>query len=352
MNTIESGDRYSSNTISPLSPANQNTSLSNSRTLSIIVQHVSKHYGTKSHGKWALNDVSFTIEPGVFGLLGRNGAGKTTLLQLLSTLLTPTTGNIQIGPYDVQRDRWQIRALLGFLPQEQGFYPQLTVQETVRYMAVLQKLDHVQQQVHAVLEMVNLSDRMRSKVGALSGGMRRRLGLALALLGDPRVLIVDEPTTGLDPVEQQRFRMLLGTLGAQGNRIILLSTHIVADVATVARQLAVLEQGRLAFYGSVRDLAARARGHSWLWHTTIEEVEAARRAGPIIITSLTPATDQNAASNQVIARVEGLCPSPTAVQVEPTLEDGYFSIIGGTERDGDNEDSLATKIRRERQRRY
>jgi ABC-2 type transport system ATP-binding protein len=313
----------------------------------IVLSHASKAYNAGNRKKWALQDVSFTIEPGVFGLLGRNGAGKTTLLQILATLLAPTSGNIQIGPYDVQRDRWAIRAGvgLGFLPQEQGYYPTLTVGETLHYMADLQGLKPDQRHIQRILDEVNLTDRRNTLVKTLSGGMRRRLGLAQALLGDPKILIVDEPTTGLDPVEQQRFRMLLGSLGAQGNRTIILSTHIVADLAVTANALAVLEMGRLAFFGKVNELAARARGFSWLWRTTLAEIEAARQNRGLIITSMTAVTDSTNAGNEVIARIEGPCPAPNAVPCEPTLEDGYFSIIGGTTSSEDVRTHLNNKIR-------
>lgn len=302
-------------------------------SLPIIISHISKRYSSRSSAPWALNDVSLTIEPGVFGLLGRNGAGKTTLLQILATLLKPTAGSVQVGPFDGQRDRWDVRSHLGFLPQEQGFYPQLTVNETMRYMAALQRLDNAEPHIQRALEAVNLSDRAKWRVGKLSGGMKRRLGLAQALLGDRPVVIIDEPTAGLDPIEQQRFRTLLGTLGAQGNRTIILSTHIVADIATVARRLAVLERGKLVFEGNVSELTALAQGRCWLWRTTIEAVDAARSNSSLLITSLTPVTGGNA--NEVIARVEGEQPAPEATPTEPTLEDGYFSIIGA--RDGDEE---------------
>lgn len=316
----------------------------------IVLSNVSKRYGTQAAGKWALRDINFTIYPGIFGLLGRNGAGKTTLLQMLATLLDPTTGSIQIGPYDVRRERGKVRSLLGFLPQEQGFYAQLTVAETLRYLATLQGLTGIGREVERVLDAVNLSDRAKTRVGTLSGGMRRRLGLAQALLGNPYLLIVDEPTTGLDPVEQQRFRMLLGALGAQGNQTIILSTHIIADVATIAGHLAVLEQGQLVFHGTVQELAARASGYSWLWRTTMENLERVRQQRSMIVTSLTPITDGTAAPNEILARIEGERPDAHAQPCEPTLEDGYFSIIGGTEHDEDKQADLVARLRAERKR--
>lgn len=297
---------------------------------------VSKRYGMGTRGKWALQDLSLAIPPGVFGLLGRNGAGKTTLLQILATLLEPTTGTVSIGPYDLSRNRRDVRRLLGFLPQEVGFFPSLTVRETLRYLGSLQGLDHIDKQIDAVLDAVNLRDRLKSRVGTLSGGMRRRLGLAQALLGNPRLLIIDEPTAGLDLVEQQRFRTLLGTLGAQGEQTILLSTHIVADVATMVGQLAVLDHGRLIFQGTVKELTMRSHGRSWLWRTTLERLEEVRQQRHLLITAVTPVVDIQATANEVVARIEGECPDPTAVLSEPTLEDGYFSLIGGTSSDEDN----------------
>jgi ABC-2 type transport system ATP-binding protein len=299
--------------------------------LNIILSGIIKRYGRARNEKWALREIDLAIEPGVFGLLGRNGAGKTTLLQILATLLEPTSGNIRIGPYDAIHQRWQVRPLLGFLSQDQGFYPRLTVMETLQYLATLQNLEHAQQHIERALEVVNLSDRKRSYVGTLSGGMRRRLGLAQALLGDPPILIVDEPTTGLDPVEQQRFRTLIGSLGAQGNRIILLSTHIVADVATVASKLAVLEQGTLVFQGTVHSLTDMAQNRCWQWRTNITQIETMRQQKQILVTSLTPVTDNTGNPDQVIARVVGNAPSPDAIECTPTLEDGYFAIIGAGE---------------------
>lgn len=310
----------------------------------VELKGVSKQYGSGARGKLALRDVDLTIEPGIFGLLGRNGAGKTTLLNILATLLQPSKGTIHFGPYNVLRDRQDIRTYLGFLPQEQGFYTNLTVQETLRYLSALQGLTHINKEIDRVLEAVNLRDRLKSRVGALSGGMRRRLGLAQALLGNPRLLIVDEPTTGLDLVEQQRFRLLLGTLGAQGAQTIILSTHIIGDVATIAGHVAVLEQGQLIFQGSVRELARRASGQSWLWRTTIEQVDRVRKMPTMTVTSITPIADGVASANEVLARVEGAQPAPDAFACEPTLEDGYFSLIGGTENDGDRYAGLRAKL--------
>lgn len=305
-------------------------------TWELEIVHLSKRYGVGSQAKMALQDLSLTIQPGVFGLLGRNGAGKTTLLQILATLLEPTTGTIRLGPHNLLKDRRAIRRLLGFLPQEVGFFPSLTVKETLHYLGSLQGVEHLNRQIDAALDVVNLRDRKRSRVGSLSGGMKRRLGLAQALLSNPRLLIIDEPTAGLDLVEQQRFRTLLGTLGAQGEQTILLSTHIIADVATMAGRLAVLDHGQLLFEGTVKELAWRSQGHSWLWRTTIERLEAARQQQNLMITAITPVVDAQMSANEVVARIEGERPDAAAVLAEPSLEDGYFSLIGGTTSDADN----------------
>lgn len=300
----------------------------------IVISELSKHYKGRKGGIWALRKIDLTIKPGIFGLLGRNGAGKTTLLQILATLLEPTEGTVHIGQYNVRQHRWNIRSHLGYLPQEQGFYPMLTVEETLRYLAVLSGLETVTLPVKNAIEAVNLADKADSRVGTLSGGMRRRLGLAQALLGDPSILIVDEPTAGLDPVEQQRFRMLLGTLGVQGNLTIILSTHIVADIATISQRLAVLEQGQLAFQGGASELAALAHGRSWNWQTTIDAVEAIRNKGSHIVTSFTPV---DSGVGHVIAHIVGEKPDTEATACEPTLEDGYFALVGNTHEDGNNQ---------------
>jgi ABC-2 type transport system ATP-binding protein len=302
----------------------------------LVITQVSKQYGGGPTAKKALQDVTLSIPPGVFGLLGRNGAGKTTLLHILATLLQPTSGEVRIGPYNLLKERQKVRRMLGFLPQEIGFFPSLTVKETLAYLGSLQNVEKLPRQIDTVLDIVNLRDAKKARVGTLSGGMKRRLGLAQALLSNPRLLIIDEPTAGLDLIEQQRFRTLLGTLGAQGAQTIILSTHIVADVATMAGRLAVLEKGHLLFQGTVQELALRSQGRSWLWRTTIEKANALRQREDMTVTAITPVVDVQVAINEVVVRVEGARPAPEAVLAEPTLEDGYFSLIGGTSTDEDD----------------
>lgn len=326
------------NTLSHISPSTWSWEL--------VITQVSKRYGVGTGIKMALQDVSLSIPPGVFGLLGRNGAGKTTLLHILATLLQPTSGEVHLGPYNLLKDRQQMRSILGFLPQEVGLFPSLTVKQTLAYLGSLQNVEQLPRQIDAVLDVVNLRDVKKARVGTLSGGMKRRLGLAQALLSNPRLLIVDEPTAGLDLVEQQRFRTLLGSLGAQGEQTVLLSTHIVADVATMAGRLAVLEKGHLLFQGTVRELALRSQGRSWLWRTTIDKVDDLRLRQDMTVTAVTPVVDVQVAANEVLVRVEGAQPSPEAVLAEPSLEDGYFSLIGGTTNDEDNFAQRFANLRR------
>ncbi len=288
----------------------------------ITISHLTKRYAQSSLP--ALCDLTFTIEPGILGLLGRNGAGKTTLLQILATLMSPTQGEVRIGSYDVRKDRQKIRSQvgIGYLPQEMGFYPKLTVKETLHYLAVLQNLEKVEYAVGVALASVNLQEKARERVSSLSGGMRRRLGLAAALLGDPRILIVDEPTTGLDPVEQQRFRLLLGSLAGSGNRTILLSTHIVSDISSIAQNVVVLERGKTAFQGNVQQLAEQARGFCWEWQAPLEKIEALQAQGTSTVSSLQPHS-----SLLMQARVVGSRPDESAFPCDPTVEDGYFKLL-------------------------
>lgn len=293
--------------------------------LTISLTHLTKAYGLRKNHFIALDDISFSIEPGVFGVLGRNGAGKTTLLSICATMLDFTHGDVAVGPYDLRKNRWEIRHLLGYLPQEQGYYPNLSVVETLRYFATLSSVQSRNEAVERVLDAVNLTEKAASRVRTLSGGMRRRLGLAQALLNDPALLIIDEPTAGLDPVEQQRFRTLIGTLNAQRRRTIILSTHIADDITYLANDLVVMEKGRLLFQGAPKGLIEQAEGFAWEWQASLQEIEQARRAGDITIVSLIPVAGRE---QLVSARIIGAKPSHDAFARPPTLEDGYFFLLG------------------------
>src|SRR5690625_4319091 len=200
----------------------------------------------------------------MFGLLGPNGAGKTTLMRILATLIPKSGGRVRIGSFDLESEPHKVREILGYLPQAFNTYRNFTAAEVLDYVALLKGIVDTKERrkvIDAVLEQVNLSRRSRDKVGTYSGGMKQRVGIAQALIGDPKLLIVDEPTAGLDPEERIRFRNLLGEIS--GDRIVILSTHVVADIESVCTDLAVLNQGRLLYRGTPEALARRAEGKVW-----------------------------------------------------------------------------------------
>ncbi len=221
----------------------------------IVIENLCKNFGTKK----ALNQVSFKIEEGMFGLLGRNGAGKTTLMRILATLLHKSAGNITICGIPVEQSK-EIRKIIGYLPQDFSVYPNMSVYEAMDYLGVLSNLSKSvrKERIFKLLKLVNLDDCHKVKVKALSGGMRRRLGIAQAILHEPKVLIVDEPTAGLDPEERVRFRNLLCEIAQ--NRIVLLSTHIVEDIEKTCKQIAVLNHGEILYFGTLQDFVGDQEG--------------------------------------------------------------------------------------------
>ena len=221
----------------------------------IIIQNLNKYYGKKQ----ALSNVNLTIERGMFGLLGRNGAGKTTLMKTLATLLHKNSGNITVCGVPIENAK-EIRKIVGYLPQEFSMYPTMSVYETMDYLGLLSGIGAKErkERIEYLLKKVNLSDHKDKKVKSLSGGMKRRLGIAQALLNDPKVLIVDEPTAGLDPEERIRFRNLLCNVAE--DRIVILSTHIVGDIAATCENIAILNDGSILYCGTVSDLLETAKG--------------------------------------------------------------------------------------------
>ena len=221
----------------------------------IIISHVDKYYGKKQ----ALKDVSLQIEQGMFGLLGRNGAGKTTLMKTLVTLHEKQAGEISVCGIPISHAR-EIRGITGYLPQDFSMYPNMTVYECLDYLGMLSGMPKVlrQKRIALLLKRVNLTEKKRSRVKSLSGGMKRRLGIAQALLHDPKVLIVDEPTAGLDPEERIRFRNLLCEVAEE--RIVILSTHIVGDIEATCENIAILNEGELLWGGTVTQLLENAKG--------------------------------------------------------------------------------------------
>ncbi|WP_457393132.1 ABC transporter ATP-binding protein [Roseateles sp. P5_E1] len=231
------------------------------------IQNVSKTFGKLN----AVDGVSLELKPGVVGLIGHNGAGKSTLMQMLATLTRPTSGRILLDGEDIVAKPELMRRRLGYLPQDFGVYPHLTALEFLQYFAALKGVRD-RQRLHDLLELVNLHEQAHRPAIGFSGGMRQRLGIAQALLNDPDVLIVDEPTAGLDPEERLRFRHLLGDLGRK--RLVIVSTHIVSDVENMASHLAVMRQGRLVAFETPEAVIARAVGKVWTAQLVPADYEA------------------------------------------------------------------------------
>lgn len=277
---------------------------------------LSKRYGKVE----ALSGLSLTLEPGVTGLLGPNGAGKSTLMRILATISPPTSGEVLWRGVDVASRPDAIRSELGYLPQDFGVYPNLDAVEFLRYLAALKGLagSAARARVDEVIEAVGLREAARRPLGGFSGGMRQRVGIAQALLGDPKLLVVDEPTAGLDPGERIRFRELLAGLG--GERVILLSTHIVSDVEAVATSLVVMARGRLLARGTPEELLAPLEGR--VWHVIVPDdaVAGLRERHFLSGTSRRPGGVQ-------LRLVADGPPVPDARPVAPSLEDAYLLAL-------------------------
>jgi len=287
--------------------------------MDIVLEQLTKTY---RRGARALDQVDLAIPTGMFGLLGANGAGKTTLMRILAGVLRPTSGLARVGGHDIttSEGRTAVQRALGYLPQHLGLYPDLTGRKFLDYLGLLKGLDSRsarRERVDELLHLVALAHVADRKLATYSGGMQRRIGIAQALLNDPRLLVVDEPTAGLDPEERVRFRALLAHLA--GNRTVLLSTHIVDDIAQTCRELAVLAEGRVAFRGTVADLTAVGAGKTWTVRT--------EGAPPVDASRITAALPEgNGMRYRLVAPT---VPSPQAEPVAPTLEDGYLALVRG-----------------------
>jgi ABC-type multidrug transport system ATPase subunit len=285
--------------------------------MQVTIQQLFKTYPGNVH---ALNGIDLTIPNGMFGLLGPNGAGKTTLMRILAGILRPTSGELRIGKEDAttERGRIAIKRVLGYLPQDLGLYPDLSAREFLDYIAILKGLDdrrQRKQRVAYLLEQVGLRDMASRKLKTFSGGMTRRVGIAQALLNDPHLLIVDEPTAGLDPEERIRFRNLLVDL--RGDRVVLLSTHIVEDIAQTCRNLAVLHKGRIMFQGTTEEMIAGAASN----------VGTVTTNGPKPASALSVVAALNTGAGMHYRVVGDLRGHPEVTPVEPTLEDSYVWLM-------------------------
>ncbi len=281
----------------------------------IKIKHLNQYYGRKQ----ALKDVSLTIRTGMFGLLGRNGAGKTTLMKVIATLLPKSEGTVSVCGRSTQ-SAGEVRKIVGYLPQEFSMYPNMTVYEAMDYLGVLSGLGKAErrERIKELLERVNLTDDRRKKVKALSGGMKRRLGIAQAILHDPKVLIVDEPTAGLDPEERVRFRNLLCEIAE--DRIVILSTHIVGDIEATCEDIAVLDEGSVIYQGTVPDLVSMTEGKVYSAQISKRELELLKK-DYIVTIMLT-------LGNNVMARfLAEEKPFSSAKLCEAGVEDAYMYLM-------------------------
>ena len=284
----------------------------------IEISHVTKKY---SNGVMALDDISFCVGSGVFGLLGHNGAGKTTLMKALVTVLSPSTGTIRVCGFDSRKQGNEVRERIGYLPQELAMYPSLSVFDFVNYMAELKGI-HDKKVVNEVLEQVEMLEFSKRKIKQLSGGMKRRVGIAQALIGNPQILVVDEPTAGLDPEERVRFRGLLSRYAREG-RTVLLSTHIVEDVHQLCEEIAVLRKGRLFYAGTSAALLERVKGKIKLLHLENENQLVELQKKSVVLQTTYE-------SHGLTARIMDEDSSfPGAVTDTATLEDAYVYCMGG-----------------------
>lgn len=284
--------------------------------MQLVIDKVSKRY---RGGNWALKGFTLELNPGVLGLLGPNGAGKTTLMSILATITRATEGRVTWNGSDVASNPDELRAVLGFLPQDFGVYPNLNAVEFLEYLAAVKGLDAAtsRRRIDELLNLVNLADVRKRPLGGYSGGMKQRVGIAQALLNDPQLLIVDEPTAGLDPEERVRFRNLLSDLS--GERIVILSTHIVSDVEATATDIALIAQGTLVAHASPEELLRRVEGKVWEWVLPSAEVNTAKQRYLISNTSRR--------SDGVHARVLADASPAGAERVTPNLEDAYLFCL-------------------------
>lgn len=286
--------------------------------MELQIQSISKTY---AGGTRALNNVTLNIQPGMFGLLGPNGAGKSTLMRTIATLQEADSGTIRLGHINVLTQKHDTRKVLGYLPQEFGVYPHISAEELLDHFAVLKGVTNRSQRrelVRRLLQQTNLYDHRKKKLGGFSGGMKQRFGIATVLIGDPKLIIVDEPTAGLDPEERTRFHNLLSEIGEQV--VVILSTHIVDDVSDLCRDMAIINNGKVIFADQPLHAIHKLQGKIWKDIIKKHELADYQAAYQVISSRLF------AGETQVTVYSETL-PGPTFHAAEPTLEDVYFWAI-------------------------
>ncbi|RFS15521.1 ABC transporter ATP-binding protein [Emticicia sp. C21] len=288
--------------------------------LSLSIRNVSKTY---ANGTQALDNVSLDIPSGLFGLLGPNGAGKSTLMRTLATLQEPDEGQIFLGNIDVVNQKEEVRETLGYLPQEFGVYPKVSAEELLDHFAVLKGIINRAERrevTETLLKQTNLWDKRKQKLGGFSGGMKQRFGVAVALLNNPKLLIVDEPTAGLDPAERVRFLNLLGELGE--NSVVILSTHIVEDVSELCTHMAIINKGQILLEAQPMEAVAALKGRIWHKLTDKSTLPALEQAHQVISAKMLAGRTMVHVYNQE-------SPGNGFEPVEPDLEDLYFSTMAG-----------------------
>lgn len=291
--------------------------------MQLVIENLTKTY---PNGVRALDNVSMTIPKGMYGLLGPNGAGKSTLMRTLATLQEPDSGRVHLDDLNVLGDREAVRRILGYLPQEFGVYPKTSARAMLDHIAILKGVTNRGERkelVGAMLERVNLTQHARKAISSFSGGMKQRFGIAQALIGDPKLLIVDEPTAGLDPGERNRFYNLLAEVGE--NVIVILSTHIVQDVKELCTQMAIINLGKLLFAGTPEDAESELAGQIWQKSVSKDELGVIEARHPIISTKLV-------AGRPLIHIRSEENPGDGFTQVEPDLEDVFFTQINARQK--------------------
>ena len=287
--------------------------------MKLSISHLSKQY---RRDFWGLCDFEIELCPGVIGLLGPNGAGKSTLMRMLATITQPTEGTVKWNDTDIVKSPDTLREVLGYLPQDFGVYPNLTGVEFLEYMAAIKGMDAktARNRIEELLVVVNLVNAAKRPLGGYSGGMKQRVGIAQALLNDPQLLIVDEPTVGLDPEERVRFRNLLSDLA--GERIIILSTHIVSDVEATATEIVVINKGRKIQHAAPERLLCLLDGKVWQWMIPSEALTALKQKYLISGTI----RRENGIQVRVVSEAS---PASGAEMVSPSLEDVYLHLVAG-----------------------
>jgi len=286
--------------------------------MELVIQNLSKTY---ANGTQALKNVNLTIPTGMFGLLGPNGAGKSSLMRTIATLQEADSGSIMLGDLDVLNQKEEVRKVLGYLPQEFGVYPKVSAEDLLDHMAVLKGLHNKKERqavVAALLQQTNLYEVRKKNLGGYSGGMKQRFGIAQALLGNPKIIIVDEPTAGLDPAERNRFHNLLCEIGE--DRVVILSTHIVSDVSDLCRQMAIINKGEVLLTGDPLRVMDDLNGRIWKKMIGKEELMEYQLQYNVISSRLF-------AGKTLVHIYSEMQPDPGFEAVQPDLEDVYFTQI-------------------------